>query len=53
MRRAPSVATLGAAIVIYADMVYPRMTFGARISTAVAASVIPMIAWIAAFRRSR
>jgi len=41
------VATLGAAMVIYADIVHPHDVW------LVAGSVIPIIAWITAFRRSR
>ncbi len=46
MRRAlwPSIATLGAAVVIYADAVHPGITTGGRISAAVAVVVIPAIA---------
>ncbi len=50
MRRAlwPSIATLGAAVVIYADAVHPGMTTGGRISAADAVVVIPAIALLAA-----
>ncbi len=53
MKRAlwPSVATLGAAMVIYADATYPGMPLGGRVTAAMAVMVLPMIAWIAAYRR--
>jgi hypothetical protein len=54
MRRAlwPSIAALGAIGVIYADAMTPGMTLGGRITAAVAIAVLPIITWIAAYRRS-
>ncbi len=48
----PVVATVGAAMVIYAEATYPGMTLGGRIATSVAAAALPAITWFAAYRRS-